>query len=123
MEKGLSQKTLAIQLGLDVPRLCAIERGRVIGVSAAFAKQLGHALDLNAAELAELEWAAERDRIMREVVRATDAAVSDVINDVLASISLLDRQRWPSLGKLAQRLALQIREVDSLLPIEENAMP
>lgn len=123
MTKGVSQKALALQLGVSTTWLCSIERGRTVGVSAPFASELGRTLGLDAAQLADLEWAAERDRIMREVVRTTDTAVSDVIHDVLASITLLERQRWPSLGRLAKRLALQIKEADALLPIEEDAMP
>ncbi|HEY4081855.1 MAG TPA: helix-turn-helix domain-containing protein [Burkholderiaceae bacterium] len=108
LAKGIRQKSLATSLGVSAARLCAIERGRAIGVSSEFVDRFGILLELNSTELADLQRAAAHDRVMREAIRSLDSESADVVRDVLR---VLDRGRWPGFGSLIRHLAGHSQEL------------
>ncbi len=120
--RGVSQKALALSLGVSAARICAIERGRVIGVSTEFVDQLGSLLGLGEDELASLQRAAALDRVMREVIRNLEPEAADVFSGLAYAIGVLDKGRWPSLEVLLRRLARQSEELAALVPTKEEAM-
>lgn len=120
--RGVSQKALALSLGVSAARICAIERGRVIGVSKEFVDQLGCLLGLDEDELAGLQRAAALDRVMREVLRNLEPEAADVFSGLAQAMGALDKARWSSLEALLRRLARQSEELAALVPTKEEAM-
>lgn len=71
-KKALSQKALALEAGIDDPRLSALEHGRSVGPGGELVERLADALSMSEIQKRELRQAAAHDRVMREIVKNVD---------------------------------------------------
>lgn len=67
MRRGLMQKVVALELGLDAAVLCGIEKGTRVPLDEASMARAACLLQMSPDELAELTWAAHHDRLIAHI--------------------------------------------------------
>ncbi len=120
--KGVSQKALAIGIGIDGPRLSAIEHGRTGAPGADLIEKLSDELGLAGAQREVLAQAAAHDRVMREVVKNLDQDKHQLMALSLDAARLLTPEDRAALAAFIQKLVGPRDRFASLLQNEEAAM-
>ena len=121
--RGTPQKVLALSVGIDGPRLSAIERGRATGTGDELVQRICVAMRLRESERNALLGAAAHDRTMREVSKNYPPECQDFLALCLDAARLLepaDRSRLVGLIEdlvaLRQRLAAFEQEREASMP-------
>ena len=62
--RALNQRHLAVEMQMDPSHVCALEKGRKGAITPVLLERLAKALDLTAAEKADLGWVAKHDQVV-----------------------------------------------------------
>ena len=114
---GLSQKALALTVGIDQARLCELERGRRSPQPGELLGRLAEALVLSVEQRQALIWTAEHDRLIREVAQGPCAVATDLVSAALWATPALSSPAREGLTKLLTSKAVidaELRQLDAL---------
>lgn len=121
LRRGMSQKALALTVGIDQARLSELERGRRSSPPPALLTRLSRALGLNEQQSHEVSWAAEHDRLVREVAAGPCAKATDLVSAALWAAPVLSPSDINGLTRLLTSKAAidaELRQLDALGPLE-----
>lgn len=97
-QAGLSQKALAISVGLDQSFLCALEKGRRQVCERKLLEAMSQATGLDQSKTEELLWAWTHDKVLMEVQRAgLPDATQRLVSASLHATRLLGRDKLAGL--------------------------
>ena len=114
LRMGMSQKMLAIAIGVDQSLLCAVEKGRRQAPPDPFLGRMAEALGLNDAQKDELIWLAEHDRIIRDVARGPCSEAVGVVSGALMAVCGMSPSARDGMVKLLERKAESAAEMRDL---------
>ena len=115
--RGVPQRVLADDAGVDGTRLSAIENCRVIGPGNDLVIRIASALKLGDAERAELLQAAAHDRVMREMARNLPPERLRLLARCMDASRVLSQPDCEVLEDLVERL---IGPREQLLPLPQG---
>jgi transcriptional regulator with XRE-family HTH domain len=121
---GMSQKKLALSIGVDQSVLCAVEKGRRQAPPDEFLVRFAQALELDESQKDELIWLAEHDRLIREVARGPCPVATNVVSAAFWAVhglSPLARDGLVTLLTRKAESAADVRHLESLShPLDER---
>lgn len=121
-DRRIAQKDLALTVGIDPPRLSALERGRVLGPSTDLVRRFCVALELSAVEAEQLQRAAAHDRVMREITRSVDRDRHELLAKSLDAAHVLSQEDCEALAEVIRQLVEPRQKLATLLDVEGEAM-
>lgn len=113
-EKKLSQKALALMLGIDQSRLCAIEKGRSNASESELVLRLARALELSDEQRQQLKWSVEHDRLLEELEQTSLAYARQALSELLYAAQSLTPMELSGLALELRALGRSKRRLQSL---------
>ncbi len=120
----MSQKALALTIGVDQAILCAVERGRKPALADDVMARAWQALRLSEAERRELGWMAKHDGLIREVYLRQSAEVAQLISAALMAYETLPpaaRAGLIALLKSKAKSGADVRDLESQAAVAAHA--
>lgn len=117
MRRGLMQKVVALELGLDAAVLCGIEKGTRIPLDETLLARAANLFQLSADEFADMTWAAHHDRLITGLTSkgASDEEILLISESLCAWHHLKSDQRegWLSTVKRLRESARAVATLSS----------
>lgn len=120
----MSQKALALTIGVDQAILCAVERGRKSALPEDAMGRAWRALGLSEAERRELGWKAKHDGLIREVYLRQSPEVAQLISAALMAYETLPpaaRVGLIALLKSKAKSGADVRDLESHAAVAAHA--
>lgn len=113
----MSQKALALTVGIDQATLCAVERGRKAGLAEEVMERVWRALSVTDAQRRQLRWMATHDGLVREAYLRQLPEIAQLISAAMRAYESLPpaaRAGLIALLKSKAKSGADVRDLESL---------
>lgn len=117
LRAGMSQKALALTVGIDQATLCAVERGRKAGLAEEVMERVWRALSVTDAQRRQLRWMATHDGLVREAYLRQLPEIAQLISAAMRAYESLPpaaRAGLIALLKSKAKSGADVRDLESL---------